>query len=121
MAEFTGRAAYLQIADEIKRQIHDGKLSPGDKIASEATLMKDHNVSRTVARQAISRLREDGFVISHQGKGSFVAAPSEDRERRSPEFTQITEHLDEVLRDVRQLAARMDHLEELVRQQKPKP
>ncbi|WP_328768627.1 winged helix-turn-helix domain-containing protein [Streptomyces sp. NBC_00286] len=120
MAEFTGRAAYLQIADEIKQRIHDGKLSPGDKIPSEATLMTDHSVSRTVARQAISRLREDGYVISHQGKGSFVAVPSEDRERRSPEFTQITEHLDEVLRDVRKLTARMDQLEELVRQQGPK-
>jgi DNA-binding GntR family transcriptional regulator len=119
MAEFTGQAAYLQIADEIKGKIHDGELSPGDKIPSEAALMKAHDVSRTVARQAISRLREDGYVISHQGKGSFVAAPSQGRERRSPEFTQITEHLDEVLRDVRQLAARMDQLEELVRHQTP--
>ncbi|WP_326652599.1 winged helix-turn-helix domain-containing protein [Streptomyces sp. NBC_01750] len=121
MAEFTGRAAYLQIADEIKRKIHDGALVPGDKIPSEAKLMEEHSVSRTVARQAISRLREDGYVISHQGKGSFVALPSEDRERHSPEFTQITEHLEEVLRDVRQLAARMDRLEDLVRQQPPTP
>src|SRR3954453_14772985 len=118
MAEFTGRAAYLQIADEIKGQIRAEELAPGDKLPSESALMKDHNVSRTVARQAISRLREDGYAISHQGKGSFVALPGEGGSAtRSPEFEQITEYLSEVRRDVRRLAERMDQLEDLVRQQ----
>ncbi|MEU6008776.1 GntR family transcriptional regulator [Streptomyces sp. NPDC047453] len=119
MADFTaGRAAYLQIADEFKRKIRDGELAPGDKLPSEAKLMTEHGVSRTVARQAISRLREDGYAISHQGKGSFAALPSEGASaKRSPEFEQITEYLSEVRRDVRRLAERMDQLEELVRQQ----
>ncbi|MEU6946184.1 winged helix-turn-helix domain-containing protein [Streptomyces sp. NPDC046316] len=118
MADFTGRAAYLQIADEFKRMIQDGKLSPGDKLPSEAKLMTDHGVSRTVARQAIARLREDGYAISHQGKGSFAALPGEgEGPKRSPEFEQITEYLAEVRRDVRRLAERMDQLEDLVRQQ----
>ncbi|MQY34914.1 hypothetical protein SRB17_28860 [Streptomyces sp. RB17] len=119
MADFTaGRAAYLQIADEFKRKIRDGELAPGDKLPSEARLMTEHGVSRTVARQAISRLREDGYVISHQGKGSFAALPGEGPSaKRSPEFEQITEYLSEVRRDVRRLAERMDELEELVRHQ----
>ncbi|WP_327594963.1 winged helix-turn-helix domain-containing protein [Streptomyces chartreusis] len=119
MADFTaGRAAYLQIADEFKRKIRDGELAPGDKLPSEADLMAKHGVSRTVARQAISRLREDGYAISHQGKGSFAALPGEGAAaKRSPEFEQITEYLTEVRRDVRRLAERMDQLEELVRQQ----
>ncbi|MFF7352934.1 winged helix-turn-helix domain-containing protein [Streptomyces filipinensis] len=119
MADFTaGRAAYLQIADEFKRKIRDGELAPGDKLPSEAELMTKHGVSRTVARQAISRLREDGYAISHQGKGSFAALPGEDGSaKRSTEFEQITEYLSEVRRDVRRLAERMDQLEDLVRQQ----
>lgn len=119
MADFTaGRAAYLQIADKFKRKIRDGELAPGDKLPSEAQLMAEHGVSRTVARQAISRLREDGYAISHQGKGSFAALPGEGASaKRSPEFEQITEYLSEVRRDVRRLAERMDRLEELVRQQ----
>ncbi|MEU6282417.1 winged helix-turn-helix domain-containing protein [Streptomyces sp. NPDC047028] len=118
MADFTaGRAAYLQIADEFKRKIRDGELAPGDKLPSEAQLMTEHGVSRTVARQAISRLREDGYAISHQGKGSFAALPGEGAStKRSPEFEQITEYLSEVRRDVRRLAERMDQLEDLVRQ-----
>ncbi|MFE0376430.1 winged helix-turn-helix domain-containing protein [Streptomyces inhibens] len=118
MAEFTGRAMYLQIADEIKRQIRNGELVPGDRLPSEATLMKDHDVSRTVARQAISRLREDGYAISHQGKGSFAAMPSEGAaKRQGSEYEQITQHLDQVLHDVRDLARRMDDLEAMVRRQ----
>lgn len=118
MAEFTGRAAYLQIADELKEQIRSGKTPPGEKLPSEAELMSQHGVSRTVARQAISRLREDGYAISHQGKGSFASLPSKDHPvKRSPEFEQITEYLSEVRQDVRRLAERMDQLEELVRQQ----
>jgi DNA-binding GntR family transcriptional regulator len=119
MADFTaGRAAYLQIADEFKRRIRDGELEPGEKLPSEAELMAQHAVSRTVARQAIARLREDGYAISHQGKGSFAAMPGEGGpSKRSPEFEQITEYLSEVRRDVRRLAERMDQLEDLVRQQ----
>ncbi|MET7661041.1 winged helix-turn-helix domain-containing protein [Streptomyces sp. NPDC005356] len=119
MADFTAeRAAYLQIADEFKRKIQEGELAPGDKLPSESELMTRHSVSRTVARQAISRLREDGYATSHQGKGSFVALPGEGGPvKRSPEFEQITEYLSEVRRDLRRLAERMDQLEELVRDQ----
>lgn len=119
MADFTAKqAAYLQIADDFKRQIRDGDLSPGDPLPSESKLMAQHGVSRTVARQAISRLREDGYATSHQGKGSFAALPGEGKEpKRSPEFEQITEYLSEVRKDMRRLAERMDQLEDLVRQQ----
>ncbi|MET9421381.1 winged helix-turn-helix domain-containing protein [Streptomyces sp. NPDC006540] len=118
MADFTGRAKYLEIADDFKRRIRDGALAPGEKLPSETELMETHGVSRTVARQAISRLREDGYAYSHQGKGSFASLPGQDRPtKRSPEFEQITEYLDEVRRDVRRLAERMDQLEQLVRKQ----
>lgn len=118
MAEFTGRAKYLEIADDFKRRIRDGELSPGTKLPSETELMSTHEVSRTVARQAISRLREDGYVLSHQGKGSFVTLPDEPRPAKySPEFEEIAGYLSEVRRDVRRLAERMDQLEQLVRKQ----
>ncbi|MET7935383.1 winged helix-turn-helix domain-containing protein [Streptomyces sp. NPDC005322] len=118
MADFTGRAKYLEIANDFKRRIRDGQLPPGEKLPSETELMKTHGVSRTVARQAISRLREDGYAISHQGKGSFVTLPGEPRPaKRSAEFEEIAGYLSEVRRDVRRLAERMEELEKLVRKQ----
>lgn len=119
MADFTGRAKYLEIADDFKRRIRDGQLPPGEKLPSETELMNTHGVSRTVARQAISRLREDGYAISHQGKGSFVTLPGEPRPaKRSAEFEEIAGYLSEVRRDVRRLAERMEELEKLVRKQR---
>ncbi|MFJ2568298.1 GntR family transcriptional regulator [Streptomyces sp. NPDC087568] len=117
MVEFTGQPLYLKIADDLKKEIRSGGTTPGQKLPSEAELMKQYDVSRTVARQAISRLREDGYAISQQGKGSFAALPGKDRPaKHSSEFEQITEYLSEVRQDVRRLAERMDQLEELVRQ-----
>src|SRR4051794_10032705 len=75
MAQFRGRAEYLRIADEIKVKIREGLIRPEAKLPSEAEIMQQEGVSRTVARQAISRLREDGYAYSHQGKGSFAALP----------------------------------------------
>ncbi|GAA3488564.1 winged helix-turn-helix domain-containing protein [Streptomyces cremeus] len=119
MAEFNGKQpAYLQIADEFKAKIREGKTAPGEKLPSESELMAQHGVSRTVARQAISRLREDGYAISHQGKGSFAALPGDTAStQHSPEFEQISQFLTEVRGDVRRLTERMEQLEDLVRQQ----
>ncbi|WP_435611899.1 GntR family transcriptional regulator [Streptomyces sp. bgisy159] len=119
MAEFTGRAKYLEIADDFKRRIRKGELTPGTKLPSETALMDTHDVSRTVARQAISRLREDGYARSHQGKGSFVTLPEEPRPaKHSSEFEEIAGYLTEVREEVRRLAERMDQLEQFVRTQK---
>lgn len=120
MAQFRGRAEYLRIADEIKVKIREGLLQPGDKLPSETEIMQQEDVSRTVARQAISRLREDGYAYSHQGKGSFAALPdAAASSKHSPEYEQINESLLAVLTEVRRLATRLDELEAHVRPQVP--
>lgn len=64
------------LADQVARQlaalIQDGTLTPGDKLPTEARLVEDLKVSRSVVREAIARLQSEGFVESHQGKGVFV-------------------------------------------------
>ena len=49
---------------------HDFK--GGSKLPTESTLSTRLHVSRPVLRQALSRLREEGIVISKQGSGTFV-------------------------------------------------
>lgn len=44
----------------------------GSKLPSEFDLSKQFRVSRPVLRQALSRLREEGIVVSRQGSGTFV-------------------------------------------------
>nr|WP_156608733.1 FCD domain-containing protein [Auraticoccus cholistanensis] len=61
----------------IKEQILAGELAPGARLPSEAALMEAYGVSRTVAREAVSRLQAEGLVETFQGRGSFVLAVPE--------------------------------------------
>lgn len=67
------------VADEIRNRIVVGKLVAGDKLPTERELCDEHQVSRVVVREAIARLRHEGLVVSHQGKGVFVASPESGR------------------------------------------
>jgi DNA-binding FadR family transcriptional regulator len=61
----------------LKSRILDGSLPPGAKLPSEAELIDEYAVSRTVVREAVTRLRAEGLVETFQGRGSFVLAMPE--------------------------------------------
>lgn len=61
-----------QLVEQLMDDIRSGKLLPGMKMPSETELRARFGVSRTVVREAVSRLQAAGLVESHQGKGSFV-------------------------------------------------
>lgn len=58
----------------LRAAILDGSLPPGAKVPSEAELIEQYGVSRTVVREAVTRLRAEGLVETFQGRGSFVVA-----------------------------------------------
>jgi DNA-binding FadR family transcriptional regulator len=61
----------------LKDKILAGDLPPGHKLPSEAELIDEYGVSRTVVREAVTRLRGEGLVETFQGRGSFVLAMPE--------------------------------------------
>jgi GntR family transcriptional regulator, transcriptional repressor for pyruvate dehydrogenase complex len=61
----------------LKDKILAGDLRPGHKLPSEAELIEEYAVSRTVVREAVTRLRAEGLVETFQGRGSFVLAMPE--------------------------------------------
>ena len=61
----------------LKDKIFAGELPPGHKLPSEAELIEEFDVSRTVVREAVTRLRAEGLVETFQGRGSFVLAVPE--------------------------------------------
>ncbi|MFM7001850.1 MAG: FadR/GntR family transcriptional regulator [Limnohabitans sp.] len=61
-----------QVADQLAAEIKQGRLQPGDKLPTEARLVEQFRVSRTVVREAVSRLKSLGLVDSRQGSGVFV-------------------------------------------------
>jgi len=63
-----------QVAEQLAAEIRRGGLAPGDKLPTEAQLALQFGVSRTVVREAVSRLKSLGLVDSRQGSGVFVTA-----------------------------------------------
>jgi DNA-binding FadR family transcriptional regulator len=63
------------VASSISREIVEGRLKPGDQLPTEQSLAQTFGVSRNVIREAIARLRSEGQVWSHQGRGAFVSEP----------------------------------------------
>ena len=63
-----------QVASAIQAEIRASRLVKGDKLPTEAMLVKQFAVSRTVVREAVSRLKSLGLVETRQGSGAFVKA-----------------------------------------------
>ena len=61
-----------QVAAQLMAEIEQGRLAPGAKLPTEANLAQQFRVSRTVVREAVSRLKSVGLVDSRQGSGVFV-------------------------------------------------
>lgn len=61
-----------QLVQDLSRQILAGELPPGSKLPTEQVIIKARGVSRTVVREAMSRLQAEGLVETRHGIGTFV-------------------------------------------------
>jgi GntR family transcriptional repressor for pyruvate dehydrogenase complex len=61
-----------RVAEMLADEIESGRLAEGDTLPTEVELGKQLGVSRTVVREAVSRLRNAGLVEPRQGLGVFV-------------------------------------------------
>ncbi len=71
------RTLALHLVEALGQRIRDGLLSAGDKLPTEAAVMAEFGVSRTVVREAISKLQAGGQVATRHGIGSFVVGLGE--------------------------------------------
>lgn len=64
---------YEQIKSSIIEQIMSGELIEGEAIPSIRTLASDIRISVMTIKKAYDELERDGYIVTVQGKGSFVA------------------------------------------------
>ena len=62
---------YLQL-EILRQEILSGSRREGDKLSTENELVEQYKVSRITVRRAVEELCEEGLVVRHPGKGTFV-------------------------------------------------
>ena len=69
------RGLVNELVASLGDDIRAGRTKPGGKLATEAEIMLRFDVSRTVVREALSRLQASGLVETRHGIGTFVSPP----------------------------------------------
>jgi GntR family transcriptional repressor for pyruvate dehydrogenase complex len=60
------------VFERMHRAIKSGAYKPEERLPTEHELAIEFEVSRPIIREALRRLREQGFIYSRRGAGSFV-------------------------------------------------
>lgn len=63
---------YAQVIGELRRRIESGEYAPGSPLPSEHQLSDEFRIARPTVVRALRVLRNDGWIETQQGKGSFV-------------------------------------------------
>ncbi len=66
------RSLAQRLVETLCAEMRDGVLPPGSRLPTEPVLMARFQVSRTVVREAMSRLQAAGMVETRHGIGTFV-------------------------------------------------
>jgi GntR family transcriptional regulator, transcriptional repressor for pyruvate dehydrogenase complex len=67
----------LDVVDTLTERVRTGALVVGAKLPTEAAIMDEFGVSRTVVREALSKLQASGVVQTRHGVGTFVVGAGE--------------------------------------------
>ncbi|MQA26034.1 MAG: GntR family transcriptional regulator [Micromonosporaceae bacterium] len=95
------RSPYRQIADQLRTAIESGQLAPGAQLPPVSALTEEYGVSPNTAKSALAALRDEGLIVSRQGKGSYV------RTRRDETKVGEGSGLEELRREVAELRDRL--------------
>ncbi|MEV6288026.1 PLP-dependent aminotransferase family protein [Kribbella sp. NPDC051770] len=68
-----GVPLHLQLAEQIRAAIRDGRLQSGHRLPSTRDLAREVEVSRAVAQAAYDQLHAEGWIAGRTGSGTYVA------------------------------------------------
>lgn len=107
------RPMYVQIMEQIKQRIAVGDWDTGQAIPSIRQLAVDIGVSVITVKRAYLELEREGVILTHQGKGSYVASDSDLRARIREQ--ELTQHLEQAARSAALLGLSPKDFEKRVR------
>jgi DNA-binding GntR family transcriptional regulator len=66
---------WRQLAGILRDRIRSGTYPPGRILPSETQLTQEFDLVRNTIRKAVRLLRDEGLIVTVQGRGSYVADP----------------------------------------------
>lgn len=69
---------YEEIAQDIYKDIANGKYEPGSQLALEKEMCAYYGVSRITIKRAVDELVKQGLVVKRRGSGTFVKGVQEE-------------------------------------------
>ena len=98
----TKEPIYEQVANQIKKQIINQQLKPGEALPSIRKLAADLHISVITTKRAYDELEKEGFIETVIGKGCFVSRENKEfiREKK---IRMVEEKLSDVIKDSRVL------------------
>ena len=63
---------YANLADQLREQIRQQRLAPGQQLPTEPDLAEQYQVGRVTVRKALQILASEGLLTRHKGRGTFV-------------------------------------------------
>ena len=104
---------YLQIMDEIKLRIAQGRLKPGDKVPPVRELAMKAGVNPNTMQKALAELEREGVLYSQRTSGRFVAEQIEGEGNMKDEIS--NKHIELYLNGMRELGYSDDEIIERLR------
>jgi DNA-binding transcriptional regulator YhcF (GntR family) len=108
------KGIYLQIVDNLCRQILEGQLQSGDRVASVRDLAAEFEVNHNTVMRAYTNLQESGIFDNKRGIGFFVSEKALELIKENEKANFFSQDLPDFLLKVKLLQLNSTDLTELV-------
>ena len=112
-----GAPIYRQIIWQVIDATAAGQFKPGDQLSSQRELAKELVVSPLTVKKAYDELERRGYVVSRQGRGTFVH-DRPPRLNRGQKCARMTESVRRLVNEAELVGLSLRELVELVRAEK---
>lgn len=104
---------YLQIVNQLKEIIINGKLEELKPLPSIRNLAKELKISVITTKRAYDELEREGFIVTVAGKGSYVASINKEVYRET-KVKMVEERLMEAITNAKQVGLTLEELQEML-------
>ncbi|WP_035657652.1 GntR family transcriptional regulator [Flavobacterium seoulense] len=108
------KGIYLQIVDNLCRQILEGQLQSGDRVASVRDLAAEFEVNHNTVMRAYANLQDSGIFDNKRGVGFFVSEKALELIKTNEKSNFFSQDLPDFILKVKLLQLNSDDLNELL-------